>query len=109
MGFRTIVILNNDHAHNWDKDPKLGKLIAQSMHSVGSANHQDMLQTRGYGCVVECTHADNQTLAVVDSLRFIPTAYSMWSHNHNETENELKIKLLKEAADHLGYRLVKKP
>lgn len=107
MGFRTVVILNNDRAHEWEKDANLGSLICQSMHGAGSSQHQDVLAHRGYGHVVECTHADTQTLAVIDSLNFQPAAYSHWTHS-DETVNELKVKLLKQAAEQLGFRLVKK-
>jgi hypothetical protein len=32
MGFRTVVILNNDMASNWVNDPQLG-------HKIGHASH----------------------------------------------------------------------
>jgi len=106
MGFRTVVILNNDRAHEWEYDANLGRLISADMHRSRDARTE--LESSGYGRVVECTHADTQTLAVIDSLQFVPAAYGQWSRN-SETENELKIKLLRAAAEHLGYRLVKKP
>jgi hypothetical protein len=37
MGFRTVVILNNDRAHEWEKDAKLGQLIAADMLACGQA------------------------------------------------------------------------
>lgn len=61
----------------------------------------------GYGRVVECAHADQQTLAVIDSYHFKGVAYDNWNSN-NESEDNIAIKLLKSAADKLGFRLLKK-
>ena len=105
MGFRTVVILNNDRAHEWEKDANLGRLISADMHRYRDGRGE--LGVSGYGRVVECTHADTQTLAVIDNLEFKPAAYRQWTRCE-ETENELKLKLIRAAAEHLGYRLVKK-
>lgn len=32
MGFRTVVMLSNDYAHEWEHDPKLGEKIAHAMN-----------------------------------------------------------------------------
>ena len=95
MGFRTVVILSNDS--NWDQDPDLGRKIQRAMH---------LRQTFDHGRVVECTHADTQTIGIIDSLDFTPLAYDSW--NRDETKGEVNIKMLREAADKLGYRLVRK-
>lgn len=102
MGFRTVVILNNDRYGEWSKDPELGGKIARAMNDIrGSAAHLD-----GMGRVVECCHADTQTLAVIDSLVYTPLAYDLWVRNEKETQAQLK--LIRQAADKLGYRLVRK-
>jgi hypothetical protein len=72
MGFRTVVILNNDRAHEWEYDANLGRLISADMHRSKYARRT--LESSGYGRVVEYTHADTQTLAVIDSLQFVPEA-----------------------------------
>ena len=96
MGFRTVVILSNDS--NWDQDPDLGLKIQRAMH---------LRQTFDHGRVVECTHADTQTIGIIDSLDFTPLAYDSWTRN--ETPQEVELKMIKAAAEKLGYRLVKKP
>ena len=95
MGFRTVVILNNDS--NWDQDPNLGRKIQRAMHERQIFDH---------GRVVECAHTDTQTIGIIDSIDFTPLAYDSW--NRDETKGEVNIKMLREAADKLGYRLVRK-
>lgn len=101
MGFRTVVMLSNDHAHEWSNDPELGRKISRdSIRSGESALGQ-------YGDVIECVHGDTQTLAVLDGYTsFKCLASKSWARG--ESENEVAVRLLKEAADQLGFRLVKK-
>lgn len=106
MGFRTLVILHNDRTGEWSKDPKLGEKIAQSM-SFAMGRGDKANAHFGYGSVVECCHADTQTLGVVNSYGFQPLAFSHWYAS--QTDEEMKLQLLKEAADAMGYRLTKKP
>lgn len=105
MGMRTLVLLSNDRCSEWEHDRELGRKIAAGMNDVND-REWDSRANLNYGRVVECTHADNQTLAVIDCLRFTPIGYGLWSHS--ETVDQRHIKLLRDAADRLGYRLVKK-
>jgi len=100
MGYRTVVVLFNDKSSEWQNDPKLGEKIVHGMNRIG-----DPKADLGYGRIVECTHADTQTLAVLDSYNFITVAHDHWTRN--EKPEELSLKLLKEAANKLGYKLVK--
>ena len=98
MGFRCVVMLSNDQASTWENDPKLGEKIARAMNYVGT-ERGDL----GYGRVVECTHADTQTLAVIDSyFGFAPISYSNW--RRGSTAEDTALRLLKDAADDAGYR-----
>lgn len=100
MGFRTVVMLNNDMTHEWSNDPDLGKRIMRS-------SHRDTAMLN-YGKVVECVHADCQTLAILDG-------YTAFKHIDSQpwargaSDDEAAIRLLKSAANKLGYRLVKQP
>ncbi len=60
----------------------------------------------GFGCVVESTHADNQTLAIVEGYNYRPVAESFWSYGSMPSETNEQ--LLRSWADRMGYRLVKK-
>ena len=104
MGYRTVVVLFNDQASEWQHDPRLGEKISVAMTHVNerSSDASDL----GYGRVVECAHADTQTLAVVDSYNFTPVTHSHWTRH--ESQDSIALKLLKSAADKLGFRLVKK-
>ncbi|KVP96789.1 hypothetical protein WJ97_12985 [Burkholderia ubonensis] len=106
MGFRTLVLLHNDEASKWSNDPTLGKQIMQaSSHAMSALPGPDSRLECG-GRVVSCQHADSQTLAIVSSYDYIPVANGHW-HPGQQVE-DMKLRLLKEAADALGYRLVKK-
>lgn len=102
MGFRTVVVLFNDQASDWMNDPELGKKISMASNGFGHRNDGDI----HYGRVVECCHADQITLGMFDSYNFKPMGYGMWSRD--ETDEETQLRMLKEAADKLGYRLTKK-
>ena len=106
MGFRTTVILFNDHAHEWSKDPLLGEKI---MRAASYVNSGDSFGDRSpdidnVGRVVECTHADTQTIGVLDSYDFTPLGHSHWRQHDADRD----LRLLKEAADRLGYQIRKK-
>jgi hypothetical protein len=107
MGFRTLVLLYNDQSKEWENDPELGKKIVIGMNHV-ARDRKDLYGPSylGYGRVVECTHADTETLAVVSSYSFNPVARSSWYMNKDEATT--KMELLRQAADSMGYRLVKK-
>lgn len=101
MGFRTVVMLNNDRCHEWSIDPELGKKINQAMNRMG--DNDDF----GYGRVVECTHADNVTLAKLDRYTgFEPVAYAGW---FSGDKDDVKLALLKRFAAEMGYHVRKKP
>lgn len=107
MGFRTVVMLSNDYAHEWEYDPKLGEKIAQAMNYANDPERKGMARVGAYGSVVQCTHADTQTIAVLDGYsRFAPITHKGWMKG--EDEADVTLRLLKDAAENLGYRLTKK-
>jgi len=102
MGHRTIVIFNNDITDQWGEDPELGKKIQRaSPHAMGGK-----MADFGTGRVVECCHADQQTLAVIDSTSMFPIVHSSW--HRDQTWQTRDLGLLRLAAEKMGYRLVKK-
>jgi hypothetical protein len=99
MGFRTVVVLSNDLAHEWEKDPELGRKI----WAAAASNGREDLR---YGSIVEQVHADAQTLAVLDSYNGKAVAYSHWHHGQSPEARDLS--LLKDMAEKMGYKVVKK-
>lgn len=107
MGFRTVVMLSNDQCYEWSQDAKLGEKISLAMN-YASSPREDMARIGSYGRVVECVHADNQTLAMLGFYtRFQSIDGQAW--RQDESDDEAAVRLLKSAANKLGYRLVKKP
>lgn len=98
MGFRTVVVLNNDRSHEWEKDPELGQKIFVSGASSGRLNFE-------YGQVIEQVHADTQTLAVLDGYGGDVMSRTHWFREQATAERDLE--LLKNLAKSMGYRLVR--
>ncbi len=107
MGFRTIVVLNNDQCGAWSNDPQLGARIRDAMNHATGFPLPPAAALENYGSVVACQHADVQMLCAVTHFQVKPLAYSHWSSGQKSPEVELA--LLKEAAAKLGYRLAKMP
>ena len=106
MGNRTVVVLYNDLAYEWENDPLLGKKIADGMGDVFIGSRHGQRADLGYGRVVECTHADNVTLALVEGYHYSPIVHGFW--RTGQKYEDAKMDLLRGWADKMGYRLVKK-
>ena len=103
MGFRTIVALNNDFSSNWERDPDLGRKIQVLSGSRGERDGD----ARNIGLsFVECTHADTQSLIIADGYQAKPVAFTNWYRDQTQEQRDLV--LLKDLADRLGYRVVRK-
>jgi hypothetical protein len=102
VGFRTVICLYNDQMHEWSRDPQLGSLISQASTSLPMGEHP---RISDYGCIWEVTHADTQRLAVLDSYGMSTLATGHWSTANLQKQRDLA--LLKQAAEKLGYKLVK--
>ncbi len=108
MGFRTVVVLSNDQAHEWSKDPELGKKITQAAAYHDLNDHFKSLarQALPYGEIVQCVHADTQSVVVCDGYGGKVIAGTLWYTG--QTEESKQMELLKAHAEALGYRVVKK-
>lgn len=105
MGFRTVVILSNDMAQQWENDPTLGKKIGHAVNFTNRNMGYGSPDIENYGQAVECVHADTQTIGIIDGLNFTPLAHGQWYRN--QSKEDMMLKLIKEAAKSMGYRLVK--
>lgn len=100
MGYRTVVVLNNDRTAEWMKDPELGRKIFLK------ANEAPGVVYFNYGEVLEQVHADTQTLMVIDGFAGTKVAKTNW--HHDQTPDERNLELLKQFAESLGYSVRKK-
>lgn len=107
MGFRTVVVLNNDLAHKWENDAELGKKIFHAASLKGWGRLDKFEDRFQYGDTIEQVHADTQTVAFLDGYSGKAMAYSHWFRG--QTEDQKNLNMLKSLADTLGYRVVKKP
>ena len=105
MGFRTVVVLNNDLAHEWENDPTLGRQIWMAACTMGREDQG--IHALRYGQVIEQVHADTQTVAFLDGCGGKAVAHYHWYCG--QTEEQKNLQLLKTLADKLGYRVSKKP
>ena len=106
MGFRTVIMLNNDATDDWSSDPKLGEKIRRAMNYADRGNSRES-EIGNYGRVVECVHADTQTIAILDCYStFKPLAYSPWRTNDND--HDQAVRMLRQAGEKLGFGLHKK-
>lgn len=104
MGFRTTIILNNDFMHEIQTAPNFGQLVYEA--GVNFYVKEDGGSIGRFGEVVDVSHADTTKLGILGpkgAFSFQTLSTSYW----NASDPELG--LLREAADKLGYRLVKKP
>lgn len=66
----------------------LGKKIARAMSHAGEGGSESPIDE--YGAVVQCVHADTQTIAVLDGYtKFVPLAYRDWRRDEQDDEVNL--------------------
>jgi hypothetical protein len=107
MGYRTVVILYNDQTDEWSKDETLGQKIMIGMNDAMGYKRPQHLSAAylGFGRVVQCAHADTQTVAILDGYDMEPLVHSFW--RQGESNEGKHLRLLHEMARQLGYKLVK--
>lgn len=108
MGYRTVVVLSNDRASEWENDPELGRKIAHAMNfAMGTMTDEDARNAHfGSGRVVECAHADLNTLAMISNYGMKTLGHGSW--RSGQEQDAAMLDLLKSAADRLGLTLTKK-
>lgn len=107
MGWNSFWLVNHDCVHELRENVNIGKLLDM----CPSPKNSDRL---AWACnvpsgAIRCefqADADTQALAIVGNHKIVPLAYEQWSRD--QTEESLSLKLLRQAADKLGFRLVRK-
>jgi len=107
VAYRTVVILYNDDSKEWIADPELGRKIAQAaaIRTTGIVYPDLAQQGLSYGEVVECIHADTDTLAYISNYRFVPLARLPFPL-HASTVIDPDVELLRAAAKKMGFDLI---
>jgi hypothetical protein len=107
MGFRTVVVLSNDMAHEWQNDPELGNKIWHTA-AIGrdASRFSDNNSLGSYGEVVEQVHGDRQSLIIADGYSGHVVTGANW--HRDQTTHDRDLDLLKSMAEKLGYRVAKK-
>ena len=106
MGFRTVVILDNDHSSDWGNDPLLGSKISEAASHFNRYRDSSVTSDFLTGCVVEVSHTAEQSLMIVDGLAINIVASTYWYHG--QVEDQKQLTLLKIMAAKLGYNVSKK-
>ena len=105
MGYRTIIVLDNDDTNLWGDDP-LGKAITSaSGKKISNLGGEIMLEGNQIGTIIDCEHADIESLVHFSSLSGTVLAKNI--HNSRVSEQELRENMLKEIASSMGFTLVK--
>jgi hypothetical protein len=113
MGYNSTVIVMNDALDMIAKDLDFGKKLAAAvLHlSVNDGKAIDVSAKNGNSCyanaatVVESHHADITTLVAIGG-NYGTSLGTVLVHSHHRQED--KIEVLKQIANQLGFRLVKK-
>ena len=103
MGFRTVIVLQNDEASNWHHDPHLGDHIMAAGIEYLNQN-QSGGRIPGVGFVAEVTHNDFDSLLYVRSGRVERLAAPHCSPSKTVQQGQLEA--LAHAAKQLGFKLV---
>jgi hypothetical protein len=102
VGVRIVVVLQQDLAHIWASDPKLGvKILAQAL-GAGVIPEYEV-----DGCKVAHVSNDNTTsLVVISGCTDVQT---LASSHHAGRPRQVTLGLLRQAARNLGNALVRIP
>jgi hypothetical protein len=106
MGFNATVVVCLDQLHEIDNDPKFGPAFSQAVLQCSGRN-KAIYGPHGI-VVVETHHADHLVPVIIggNTGRVIPAYVGI---NPNEYDEATNIRILKDMARVLGYRVSKIP
>lgn len=108
MGHNTSFMFLNDCFATIQNDPDFGKRVAEAIQKGFGKTNVDVIASNGQtvGQMIESHHADTTTLLAVGG-NYGTKLGEFWGFSHHTKEAQVHI--LKEYADKLGYKIVKKP
>ena len=109
MGYRTLVIFNNDHLDTLLSDKNIGEKIKNAIQ--GFDYREDADKIGNLGLVVERDHADVAKLVIIgkNGQFGITELSTLYTTGNAPDDGSTELLLLSKAADALGYKLAKKP
>jgi len=109
MGYNSTVIIMNDCLNEIRKDQRFGEKVSDAILKLNTTLNKGIDISSGYCCnaatVVDCHHADNTSLIAVGGNCASVIPYVGGSAHHTIESQE---RILREWADRMGFRLVKK-
>jgi hypothetical protein len=108
MGFNTTVVVMNDSLDFIRRDTDFGKKLADAIQSaaVKCPVGISALGASNAATVIETHHADGIALCAIGG-NYGSRLTTLW-YVGDITSDECKLKILKQFADDLGYRIVRK-
>lgn len=109
MGFNTTIVVLNDALEHIARTPDFGKRLRDAILMQYATDEPLDIPVQGYAnpaTVIEQHHADTTSVvAVGGNCATILGTTSGWRHGDQKDQ----IRILKDLADKLGYRISKKP
>ena len=107
MGYNTVLFFCNDSMNEIKKHPEefFNEILKGTSH-CGTEPYEFGLGCSNGFAVVSCQHADLTTVIAAGG-NYASILGTTWGSSHHEADSQVRI--LKELADKLGYRMTKKP
>lgn len=109
MGYNTTVLVMNDALTQIEEDPEFGKNLAKAIYSIYDDRASRDIPAGNHcnaATVIESHHADGTAIVAVGQNYGTKIDECFYVGRHDLPEGQLKI--LKQLASYMGYRLVKK-
>ena len=99
MGYNTAAIIRNDFLHEIENDPDFGKKVADAVRANGNERYM-RYHGQGFDVLPSC-HADYVQVVAISGNSARRLGFGGTYRDDDET-------ILRNLADNMGYRLVKK-
>ncbi len=104
MGHNATMVISMDLAHLIKDDSKFGEKVYNAALRVVRG---EPVSIDNVAAMIDCHHADwYQVMIVGNNSAIVPKSGTNWQRD--DTEDDVKLRVLKELAEELGYRVSKK-